>query len=237
MAGTDPFEQSRQLNEHLRNLLNPPALRRLQEIQRAQTRIRDLMDPPALRQLRQVQEAQERIRDLMDPPALRQLRQIQETQERLRELMIGPPAAQQLRQLQEQQARMQALFENPVVRSLREQRSEWDDALTPEVVADIDSFQADLTSRVVSAAEAEAEETGTAPAEESGGVWFGAASWAALLAEIEGLLKALEVMTAAMTGSQMALHAPIPTAILALLIVLCSASEFALWLARQGLDE
>jgi hypothetical protein len=190
----------------------------------------DTPDPDPSEQFRKLQEQQARIQKLINPPGLQQLRQLQEQSARIQKL-INPPGLQQLRQLEEQQARLQALFENPVVSSLSERRAEWNDLLTPEAITEIDSFQADLANRVVASGERVAE-AGEAEVE---GVWFGAASWATLLAEIEGLLKAMEVITSAMTASKMALHAPVPTAILALLIVLISATEFALWLAKQEL--
>jgi hypothetical protein len=229
MSLPDPFEPIRKQNERIRDALDPPVMGQLRQLQAQQARIREQMiNPPVMRHLQQLQEHHARIRDLIiAPPALRQLQQLEEQQARIQK-MINPPSLRQLQQLEEQQARMQALFGTPIIRSLREERAEWDELLTPEAVAEIESFQADLASRV-----APPEEAREAPGE----AWLGAASWAALLAEIEGLLKALEVIVAAMTASKMALDAPIPTAIVALLIVLVSASEFALWLAKRELGD
>jgi len=99
------------------------------------------------------------------------------------------------------------------------------------------AMQADIANRVIDAAEGSpASETEEGNLDAGEGVWFGAASWSALLAEIEGLLKALEVLVAAMTASKMELNAPIPTAVLALLVVLVSASELALWLAKRDVN-
>jgi hypothetical protein len=62
----------REQEERFRDLVDPPAFRKMRE---QEERFRDLLDPPALRKMR---ELDERFRDLVDPPAFRKMRELEE---------------------------------------------------------------------------------------------------------------------------------------------------------------
>ena len=199
MAPSDPLEPLRRQQESIRRMVRPSMI---ELIQNQQTRIQQLQNQQAVVQQAQCAlERQRRAIDVIDSPTMR--------------LILG------------NQQRISLVFQSPLLRLLREQPARWDALVTPSVVAQVESYQADLIVRVAEASESEQEEGGQAPA------WFGAPSWSVLLWEIEGLLKALEVLTSALTAGKMALDAPIPTAVIALLLMLCAAAEFSLWLAKN----
>lgn len=97
----EAMRASREHEEFVRDLVDPPGMRAIRE---QQERLRDLIDPPGMRAMR---EQQERLRDLVDPPGMRSVR---EHQELLRDL-IDPPA---LRSIHEQQKLLRTLVGSQV---------------------------------------------------------------------------------------------------------------------------
>ncbi|MHB1570674.1 MAG: hypothetical protein ACYC0H_15920 [Solirubrobacteraceae bacterium] len=131
-----------------------------------------------------------------------------------------------LRLVRQNQERVTALFDSSALRILRDDPTRWGAFVTPEVIAQVDAYQDELIDRVADASNADSVEDGS-----ESGAWFGALSWTGLLWEIEGIIKALEVLTAGLTAANMLESVP-PTVLIALLLMLCTAAEFALWLAK-----
>lgn len=196
----------------------------LQGILEQQQRIREMVESPGLRM---IQDQSRRVRDMVDPPVLRRIR---EQNERYRGL-VDPPV---LRRMRDQQRRLETYMQSPFYRSLREDRESWDSLLSAPLVDQIADYQVDLAERVREATTSEVTVDSPEGLEE---VWFGAPSWAVLLWEIEGLLKSVELITAAMTTSKVALDAPIPDVLLALIVMVIGAAELALWLAKGAPDD
>lgn len=155
-----------------------------------------------------------RIAAIVDQPAVRQM---QEHQRR-----VGEGSA--LWQLHDRQERIASFMESPGFRSLRDHLEEWQEQLSAPFVRQIESYQTDLVDRVVAA-----EQDIAAPTP----------SWSVLLWEMEGLLKTLELLTAAMAGAKSQLDFPVPGVILALLVMLFTVAELAIWLAKgpQGEED
>lgn len=138
------------------------------------------------------------------------VRQMQEHQRR-----VGEGSA--LWQLHDRQERIASFMESPGFCSLRDHLEEWQEQLSAPFVRQIESYQTDLIDRVVAA-----EQDIAAPTP----------SWSVLLWEMEGLLKTLELLTAAMAGAKSQLDFPVPGVILALLVMLFTVAELAIWLAK-----
>lgn len=96
-------------------------------------------------------------------------------------------------QLHDRQERIASFMESPGFRSLRDHLEEWQEQLSAPFVRQIESYQTDLVDRVVAA-----EQDIAAPTP----------SWSVLLWEMEGLLKTLELLTAAMAGAKSQLDFP-----------------------------
>ena len=196
MAPSDPLEPLRRQQESIRRMVRPSMI---ELIQNQQTRIQQLQNQQAVVQQAQCAlERQRRAIDVIDSPTMR--------------LILG------------NQQRISLVFgQSPLLRLLREQPARWDALVTPSVVAQVESHQADLIVRVAEASESEQEEGGQAPA------WFGAPSWSVPCGRSKVCSRRLKVLTSALTAGKMALDAPIPTAVIALLLMLCAAAEFSLW--------
>jgi hypothetical protein len=89
----DPFSKLSEEQQRLRDLVNPPAMRKMIEEQRR------LLAPSVHPELREMIEQQTRFRDLIDPPALRATRHIFEafrSREETFRSLISPNIARQM---------------------------------------------------------------------------------------------------------------------------------------------
>lgn len=70
----------------MRDILDPPGMRLMRQMEQQEKLMRDMMDPPHARMMRQMEQHERMMRDIVEPPLTRALRQ----QDELMRKLLGP---------------------------------------------------------------------------------------------------------------------------------------------------
>ena len=215
--------------QRMRDLMDPPAIRRMRE---SEQRMRDLMDPPAIRRMR---EYEQRAHDLFDPPTLRRMR---EYEQRARDLM-DPPAMRRMREYE----RARQLLESNALTAFSEQRRQLGRMLRASGLEHLTDYQ-DLHRGVPRSAQAhtanaEADPPGDSKAAGAVGeahVGFPDHVSAQLYSDIEGMIKSLFFLLAAVEYGRLELDLPVSRALISLLLTLVAAADLAYYISCRHLS-
>ncbi|HET9678054.1 MAG TPA: hypothetical protein VFP21_11200 [Solirubrobacterales bacterium] len=221
----DPFEFLRKQQEEIRRLLRSPAF---EAIRREQESIRKLVtEAPALEAMR---KQQEEIRKWATEP--RVVEAVRKTQEEIRKISESPL----LEAMRKQQEEVRKLTESPQFAQMQKQQRELAELWARQPIEPFARYREDLATQAIRYAEAaEKEET---PAQSSGedpnASYFTFRSVQYVLWQMEGLLKAMEVMTAAGDAVNKLAEDPVVSPkLLALMLMIALTGELILWFARR----
>ena len=83
-AGTpNPLQEQFMRDSRMRDILDPPGMRLMRQMERQEKLMRDMIDPPGARMMRKMEQQERIMRDIIDPPLMRKLRQQDEIMRKL----------------------------------------------------------------------------------------------------------------------------------------------------------